>query len=114
MRVHFLHQHVRDTVIILEEGNLPHPWCPLARHTGALEGPEWAARHHCSVCQGAGAEEAEFVRIGYEGERREGILGLRQAYGRPLAMVTSFKYLGRVLTLVDFNWPEVIGNLCKA
>ena len=25
MRVHFFHRHVRDTVIILEEGNLPHP-----------------------------------------------------------------------------------------
>ena len=29
MRVHFLHRHVRDTVIILEEGNLPHPRCPM-------------------------------------------------------------------------------------
>ena len=28
IRVHFLHWHVRVTVIILEEGNLPHPWCP--------------------------------------------------------------------------------------
>ena len=26
VRVNFLHRHVRDTVIILEEGNLPHPW----------------------------------------------------------------------------------------
>ena len=29
MRVQFFHWHVRDTVIILEEGNLPHPRCPL-------------------------------------------------------------------------------------
>ena len=28
MRVHFLHWYVRDTVIILEEVNLPHPRCP--------------------------------------------------------------------------------------
>ena len=27
MRVHFLHQHVLDTVFIMEEGNLPHPRC---------------------------------------------------------------------------------------
>ena len=27
MWVHFLHQNVLDTVVILEEGNLPHPWC---------------------------------------------------------------------------------------
>ena len=24
----FMHKHVWDTVVILEEGNLPHPWCP--------------------------------------------------------------------------------------
>ena len=27
MQVHFLHQHVLDIVVILEEGNLPHPQC---------------------------------------------------------------------------------------
>ena len=27
-QVNFLRQHVRDTVVILEEGNLPHPRCP--------------------------------------------------------------------------------------
>ena len=29
MCVHFWHRHVRDTVVILEEGNLPHPRCPM-------------------------------------------------------------------------------------
>ena len=28
MQVHFIFWHVLDTVIILEEGNLPHPWFP--------------------------------------------------------------------------------------
>ena len=27
MRVHFVHRHVLDTVVILEEGNSPHPRC---------------------------------------------------------------------------------------
>ena len=27
MQVHFLHQHVLDTVAIMEEGNLPHLRC---------------------------------------------------------------------------------------
>ena len=27
IRVHFLHQRILDTVVILEEVNLPHPWC---------------------------------------------------------------------------------------
>ena len=29
MRIHFLHRHVRNTVIFLEEGNLPRPRYPL-------------------------------------------------------------------------------------
>ena len=28
MRVHFMHRHVLDTVVILEEVNIHHPWCP--------------------------------------------------------------------------------------
>ena len=28
-RVHLWHRHIRDTVVILEEGNLPHPLCLL-------------------------------------------------------------------------------------
>ena len=26
-QVHFVHRHVLDTVVILEEGKFPHPWC---------------------------------------------------------------------------------------
>ena len=29
MKVQLWHRHVRDTIVILEEGNLPHPRCPL-------------------------------------------------------------------------------------
>ena len=29
MRMNFWKRNVRDTVVILEEGNLPHPQCPL-------------------------------------------------------------------------------------
>ena len=28
MRVQFWHRNVRDIVVILEEGNIPHPWFP--------------------------------------------------------------------------------------
>ena len=29
MRVHFWHRHVRYIVVIMEDGNIPHPWFPL-------------------------------------------------------------------------------------
>ena len=37
-----------------------------------------------------------------------------QAYGEPLENVTAFKYLGRVMTVSDDDWPAVVGNLKKA
>ena len=37
-----------------------------------------------------------------------------RAYGRPLEAVSEFKYLGRLLTASDYDWPEVVGNLRKA
>ena len=37
-----------------------------------------------------------------------------QAYRRPLETVTAFKYLGRVLTAYDYDWPEVVDNIRKA
>ena len=55
MRVHFVHRHVHDTVVILEEGNLPLLRCPRwdlqvsrkalnGRHLGTSQwrtGTEW-------------------------------------------------------------------------
>ena len=58
MRVHFVHRHVHDTVVILEEGNLPLARCPRCdlqvtskalngRHLGTLQckkGPDLKRR----------------------------------------------------------------------
>ena len=34
-----------------------------------------------------------------------------EAYGVPIKNVTEFKYLGRVLTANNGDWPAVVGNL---
>ena len=36
------------------------------------------------------------------------------AYGRPLDMVTSFRYLGRVILAADNDWTSVVRNLERA
>ena len=36
-----------------------------------------------------------------------------EVYGKQLEAVPSFKYLGRILTAGDENWPAVAGNLGK-
>ena len=37
-----------------------------------------------------------------------------EVYGEQLKTVPSFKYLGRILTAGDNDWPAVAGNLGKA
>ena len=36
------------------------------------------------------------------------------AYGTPLTVVFSFRYLGRILSSIDNNWPAVEQNLRMA
>ena len=35
------------------------------------------------------------------------------AYGRPLDMVTSFRYLGRLISAAEDHWTEVVSNLSQ-
>ena len=42
MRVHFVHRHVHNIVVMLEEGNLPPPTVSPVRPTGTQEGAQWA------------------------------------------------------------------------
>ena len=37
-----------------------------------------------------------------------------EAYGAPLENVTAFKYLGWVMTVVDDDWPAVVGKPQRA
>ena len=91
MRIHFLHLHVRDTVIIMEEGNLSHPRC--SRCHMMVPWRELNGRHLTTTQCTKGVERKR--RRMAEDEMREIAERDFQAYGRPLAMVTSFKYLGR-------------------
>ena len=49
-----------------------------------------------------------------EEELMESTVWAFEAYGKPLENVSSFKYLGRVMTAGDNNWVAVAGNLLKA
>ena len=110
MQVHFMHRHVHDTVVMLEEVNLPLPWCPQCdlhvsrkalneRHLGTLQ------------CQ-KGAERKR--RRLTETETRKNTERAFHAYGKPTAAVSEFRYLRRLLTATDDDWPAVAGNIRKA
>ena len=110
MRMHFCSRHVRGIVIILEEVNLPHPRfsrCDMLVPWRALNG-----RHHATTMCSKGAERKR--RRMSEAELRDSTERAFEAYGKPMETVTNFKYLGRVMTAGDEDWPAVAGKLVKA
>ena len=110
MRVHFLHRHVRDTVIILKEVNLPHPrcpWCEMLVPWKSLNG------QHVTTAQCDKGVECKRRWLAAE-EMRDITVRDFQGYSRPIKTVTSFKYLGRIITASNNNYLEVVGNLRKA
>ena len=57
IHVHLIQQHVQDTMKILDEGNLPHPWCPLCDML--LPWSVLNARHPNTVQCAKGAERKQ-------------------------------------------------------
>ena len=97
-------------MIILEEGNLPHPRC--SRCDMMVPWRELNVRHHATATCRKGKEQK--MRWTAEAELMESTERAFDDYGKPIDTVTSFKYLGRVMTAGDDEWPAVAGNLVKA
>ena len=109
IQVHFIYQHDRDTVIILEEGSLPHPrypWCDMLLTWKALN------EKHNTTTQCAKGAERKRQRLAKE-DRQESTERTFWDYVRPLETVTLFKYLGHGLTATDEKWTVVVENIFK-
>ena len=104
MGVKFWHRHNRDTVVILAEGNLPHPRCPLCDMM-----VPWRDLNgtHGRTAQCKRVAEWKRQRLAAEEEREVNVRAF-STYGRPLEMVTSFRYLGQVISAADDNWTVVL------
>ena len=86
MRVHFLHLHVIGTVVILEEGNLPHSRCSICN----MLVPRRALNdRHPSTSQCARGAERKRRRLA-ETEIRESSQQAFEAYRKPINNVLVF------------------------
>ena len=92
-------------MVILEEGNLSHPWCP--RCDMLLLWASLNSRYPNTALCAKGVEKKE-SRL-----TAEKVWDFWE-YGQPLTLVSSSKYIGRVLTALDNDWLVVVGNLSKA
>ena len=109
MWVHFLHPHVLDTVVILEEGNSPHPQC--ARCNMLVPRQPLKGRHPATA-QCARRAERKRRRLA-EAETRKRVERAFEAYRETIKNVLEFRYLGRVLMEGGDDWIVVVGNLGK-
>ena len=107
--IKFLHRHIHDTIVIFEEGNRPHPLC-LACDMFI----PWAALkcHHPFFDLCAQGFDSQIWRM-VEEEAWAGSAMEICDYVRPLETVSSFKYLGRLLTAAGNDFPDVISNIWK-
>ena len=97
MRVHFVQRQGHDTVVILEEGNLPLTRCPrcdLQVSRKALNG------RHLGTSQCRTGTERKRRQLA-EVEMRVTSERAFHAYGEQMRAVTEFRYLGGVLTDTD-------------
>ena len=81
LRIHFVHCHVRDAIVILEEGNRPYPrfpQCDMFVPHKALNG------QHLSLSLCRRGMESKWRRLA-EKEAREGTDRETTAYGVPLS-----------------------------
>ena len=84
MWVHFVHRHVHDTVVMLEEGNLPLPRCPRCD----LQVPRKALNgSHMGTEQCKKGEERKRRRLS-EKETRENLERAFHAYGKLMEAVS--------------------------
>ena len=75
-----------------------------------MEGPEWDSQVHVTVHPGA---EWKRRKLAADEEREVADRDFR-AYGLPLDMVTSFKYLGQVIMVEGKEWTEVVNKFSRA
>ena len=87
LRVDFAHRHVRDTVIIMEKGNLTHlrcPWCDIMVLWEALN------VYHLNTTKCAKGAKRKRPGLAVE-EARVGTEAAFQEYGLPITNVVAFK-----------------------
>ena len=110
MKVQLWHRNVRDTVVILEEGSLPHPLCPMC---DIME--PWISLNVFQKSTAHYKKGTERKRQRLVAKEARVVTSMAfSAYGIPLEVVPSFKYLGRLLSAADDDWSSVIRNLTKA
>jgi Reverse transcriptase (RNA-dependent DNA polymerase) len=110
LRRHFAFRHPQDSLCILEEGHAPLPKCErCGMHVSyfALNNQHYGTKS----CQAGAARMRQRYASADSRRASEEVFTIN---GEVLEQVSVFKYLGRLLSSNDSDWPTVYYNLKKA
>ena len=97
-------------MVILYEGNHRHPRFPLFDILVPWRSLNYIHRHIVQRNNGAERKRRRLV----EEEERDVTSKAFSSYERPLYMLTSFRYLGWVMSVTYDDWAAVVRNLYRA
>ena len=101
-----MYHHTQDTIVIMVEWNLPRPHC-LACDMFV----SWMALNLRQLSSDLCERGFERKRRNLaEEEARAGAAAALRAYDCPLETVSSFKYLGHLLTATENDWTAIISS----
>ena len=110
LRSHFARRHWNDTVQMPEEGGGDVPQVSLMRFPVQ---PQYTNACTPGIARVKGGERPEATSTVLR-EIRAAMEEVFTLNGIPLERVRSFKYLGRILTDTNSDWPSLYHNLLKA
>ena len=110
LRRHFMHRHPHDNIHILEEHTNPYPKCERC----GLQVP-WRAlmtsHHHTQACL-SGTSLRNKRHRALETQRAHEVTFTVE--GKVLERVDTFRYLGRMISHTNSDWPAVFRQLTRA
>jgi hypothetical protein len=110
LRRHFMHRHVRDELVILEEGTALLPRCELCDMFVTYKSLNQSHQQSAYCREGAARKRQRHARE----DARLASEVVFTARGVPLDSVQTFVYLGRPLSCFDNDWPAIHRNVQKA
>ena len=104
-----MHCHMRDMLVVLEEGN--HYLLRYPKFEMFLTWWELNSKHKATEMCARGTER-RLKRLREE-EARQSMVVAFEPYGIHLEMAKMFKYLGRIIKELGNGWKTVVANIQK-
>jgi hypothetical protein len=110
MRTHFMYKHPKCCLTITNESSLPLPKCPLCDMHVTYQALN-TTHQHSKICDKGAARKTRRKQLAARRRAQEIEIMI---HCQSLDKVSQFKYLGRIMSQNNSDWPAVHRNIKKA